>query len=192
MKFQTGNFKKLCFQTAKRKPYFHSTEKKMLLNSFCLNQTQPELLNGFCHPQILFSFPVTEAPTQGAPSPFTNFPSSCQPCTQIPTKSLLWENLLLPKPHIPPGGVDNKVWRQKPLWMQQILTGQPGAESCCALSPSHPNSIPSPSHFAQLLLAAASPTPSCVQLGKFGQLYFAQPGAAHFRFARNVLQLNTE
>lgn len=142
MKFQTGNFKKLCFQTAKRKPYFHSTEKKMLLNSFCLNQTQPELLNGFCHPQILFSFPVTEAPTQGAPSPFTNFPSSCQPCTQIPTKSLLWENLLLPKPHIPPGGVDNKVWRQKPLWMQQILTGQPGAESCCALSPSHPIPIP--------------------------------------------------
>lgn len=55
-----------------------------------------------------------------------------------------------------------------------------------------PHPIPSPSHFARLLLAAASPAPSRVQLGKFGRLYFAQPGAAHFRFARNVLQLNTE
>lgn len=122
--------------------FIFTSLKKMLLNSFCLNQTQPELLNGFCHPQILFSFPVTEAPAQGAPSPFTNFPASFQPCTQIPTKPLLCENLLLPKPHIPPGGGDNEVWRQKTLWMQQILAGQPGAESCCALSPSHPIPIP--------------------------------------------------
>lgn len=35
-------------------------------------------------------------------------------------------------------------------------------------------------------------SPVKMLFGKFFRLYFAQPGAVHFRFVRNVLRLNTE